>query len=61
MSDFHPKGHVARLFGVYNEQRGTADRSVVVVDKQGTVRFKRVYASMAELNVADIQAEVDKL
>ena len=61
VSDFHPKGGVAQLYGVYNEERGTANRSVILVDKEGIVRFKRIYASMPELNMADIEAEVDKL
>ena len=61
LSDFHPKGLAAQLYGVYNEERGTAKRAVIIVDKQGIVRFKRTYASMADLNVADILAEVDKL
>jgi hypothetical protein len=34
---------------------------VVVVDKQGTVRFSRVYASAADLDVNDILAEVSGL
>ena len=61
LTDFHPKGHVAELYGVYNAERGTANRAVIIVDKEGIVRFKRVYSSMAELNIADIQAEVERL
>ena len=61
LADFHPKGQVSQLYGVYNEERGTANRAVVIVDKQGIVRFKRVYASMPELNTADILAEIGKL
>ncbi len=61
MADFHPKGHVSKLYGVYNEERGTANRAVVIVDKQGIVRFSRIYASMPELDTADILAEIGKL
>ena len=61
MADFHPKGHVSKLYGVYNEERGTANRAVVIVDKQGIVRFSRVYATMAELDTADVLAEIGKL
>jgi alkyl hydroperoxide reductase subunit AhpC len=61
LADFHPKGQVAQLYGVYNDQRGTANRSVFVIDKQGIVRFKKTYAQAADLNPADILAEVDKL
>ena len=61
LADFHPKGQVAKLYGVYNEERGTANRAVVIVDKQGIVRFSRVYTSMPELDTADILAEIEKL
>ncbi len=61
LADFHPKGQVSKLYGVYNEERGTADRAVVIVDKRGIVRFSRVYTSMPELDIADILAEIGKL
>lgn len=61
MSDFHPKGEIAKAYGVYNEERGTANRSVFVIDKEGIVRFKRVYSDMSEFSTSDILAEVDKL
>ncbi len=61
LSDFHPKGQVAQLYGVYNEDRGTANRAVIIVDKQGVVRFKREYASAPELDTKDILAELAKL
>ena len=61
LSDFHPKGAVSKAYGVYNEERGTANRAVIVIDKNGTVRFKRVYADMSEFSIGDIVAEVDRL
>ena len=61
LSDFHPKGEVAKAYGVFNEERGTANRSVFVIDKEGIVRFKRVYADMSEFSTDEILAEVDKL
>lgn len=61
LSDFHPKGEVLKLYGIYNEERGAANRAVFVIDKEGVVRFKRVYASARELKTDDILAEVSKL
>ena len=61
LSDFEPKGRVAKLYGLYNDERGTANRAVVIVDKQGIVRFRRIYSSMAEFSVDDIRAAVDGL
>ncbi len=61
LSDFHPKGEVSRAYGVYNDQRGTPDRAVVIIDKEGTVRFKSVYGNVTDLKTDDILAEVRKL
>ena len=61
LSDFHPKGAVLKQYGIYNEERGAANRAVFVIDKEGVVRFKRVYASARELKTDDILAEVSKL
>ena len=61
LSDFYPHGGVAKLYGIFNEDRGTANRSVFVIDKEGIVRFGRTYASAADVKPADILAEVDKL
>ena len=61
LSDFHPHGAMCKLYGVYNEERGTANRAVFVIDKEGIVRFKRIYSNMSEFSVGDILAEVDKL
>lgn len=38
LADFHPKGAVAASFGLYNEERGIANRSTVIVDAGGTIR-----------------------
>lgn len=45
LADFHPKGQVSQLYGVYNEERGTSIRSVYVIDKDGIIQFKKVYES----------------
>jgi peroxiredoxin len=39
LSDFHPKGAVARAYGVYNEAHGVAARALVMVDPDGTVSW----------------------
>ncbi len=43
LSDFHPKGMVAQLYGTYNEQYGRSWRSVFLIDTAGAVRWKRIY------------------
>jgi peroxiredoxin len=39
LADFHPKGEVARQFGIWNDRYGTADRSLVLIDSEGIVRW----------------------
>lgn len=47
LADFHPKGEVARLYGVYLEQAGIANRGTFVIDREGRVAH-RVVTSPAE-------------
>jgi mycoredoxin-dependent peroxiredoxin len=39
LSDFWPHGEVARAYGVFNEERGIANRGTFIIDKNGIVRF----------------------
>lgn len=38
LSDFHPKGEVAKAYGVFSDERGTANRVTFVIDEQGVIR-----------------------
>jgi peroxiredoxin len=42
LADFEPKGAVARLYGVYNEKIGEADRALFVIDSEGVIRWSYV-------------------
>jgi alkyl hydroperoxide reductase subunit AhpC len=44
LADFHPKGRVGIMYGVYNEDRGTERRSVFVIDAEGVIRKVHEYA-----------------
>ena len=39
LSDFWPHGEVARDYGVFDEERGFANRGTFVIDTDGIVRF----------------------
>lgn len=43
LADFHPKGEVAKKYGVYKEDGGYCERAIVVVDKQGIIRYIDVH------------------
>jgi peroxiredoxin len=42
LADFEPKGAVARLYGVYNEKAGEAERALFVLDAEGVIRWSYV-------------------
>jgi peroxiredoxin len=39
LADFHPKGEVAKAYGIWSEQHGVASRSLVLVDPDGVVQW----------------------
>lgn len=39
LSDFWPHGAVAQAYGVFDEQRGIANRGTFLIDREGVVRF----------------------
>lgn len=43
LADFHPKGDVAKKFGLYLEDKGITNRATVIIDKNGIVRYVKVY------------------
>ena len=43
LADFHPKGAVAQLYGVYSQERGVAGRAVAIVDKAGKIAWFKNY------------------
>ncbi|HEV7678178.1 MAG TPA: peroxiredoxin [Candidatus Dormibacteraeota bacterium] len=42
LADFHPKGTVAGLYGVYLDDAGIANRGTFVIDSSGKVAYKVV-------------------
>ncbi len=42
MSDFEPKGGVARQYGVYRPDEGTTERALFVIDGAGIIRWSYV-------------------
>ena len=59
LSDFHPKGQVARAFGALIEERGHANRSLVLIDGEGTVAWS--YAAPTPLEIPGANLIFDAL
>ena len=39
LSDFHPKGEVAKSYGAWREADGITERALFIVDKEGKVTY----------------------
>jgi peroxiredoxin (alkyl hydroperoxide reductase subunit C) len=59
LADFEPKGEVARAYGAYIEKVGHANRSLVLVDEEGTVRW--VHESPTPLEIPGANLIFDAL
>jgi mycoredoxin-dependent peroxiredoxin len=55
LADFWPHGDVARLYGVFDEDKGIAARGTFVIDKAGVVRWKVVNPIPQARDIADYQ------
>lgn len=42
LSDFEPKGAVARSYGVYRDEEGISERALFVIDARGVIRWSFV-------------------
>jgi peroxiredoxin len=54
LADFHPKGEVSRKYGAYVEDYGTGNRSLVLIDEQGVVRWVHESPSVVEIPGANL-------
>lgn len=59
LSDFHPKGEVSRAYGAYLEEWGTPNRSLVLIDELGVVRW--VHAEPTPLTIPGANLIFDAL
>ena len=48
LSDFEPKGEIARRYGVYRDHDGTSERALFVIDREGVVSWS--YCSPVGVN-----------
>ena len=59
LSDFHPHGAVAQAYGVARED-GLSERAIFIVDKRGTIVFKRVYEIPTLPDNADVRRAIEQ-
>ncbi|GIG19843.1 peroxiredoxin [Cellulomonas chitinilytica] len=61
LSDFWPHGEVARAFGVFDEERGRADRGSFLIDADGVVRWTVVNPAGQARDIASYRAAIGAL
>ena len=61
LSDWHPKGQVSQAYDLWNEERGASNRAVLIVDKQGIIRFRETYTPGVLPDPEKILAVLDSL
>jgi peroxiredoxin len=54
LADFHPKGEVCDAYGALIAERGHANRSLVLVDEQGTVAWSHATPTPLEIPGANL-------
>jgi peroxiredoxin len=54
LADFHPKGEVARKYGVYNEDRGHSERALVLIGPDGIVQWAYKASTPLEIPGANL-------
>jgi len=54
LSDFEPKGEVIRAYGAYLDGAGHGNRSLVLVDEEGTIRWVHESPSPLEIPGANL-------
>jgi peroxiredoxin len=54
LADFHPKGAMSSSYGAYLEDWGTTNRSLVLIDEEGVVRWVHESPSVTEIPGANL-------
>ena len=61
LSDFEPKGTVARAYGVYHAQEGTSAHALFVLDADQVIRWSHVYPASIQPGAEDLLAALEGL
>jgi len=61
LADFHPKGEVARAYGLYLDEVGITDRATVIIDAGGVVRHVSSVTPAGSRDIAELAALCEKV
>lgn len=54
LADFHPKGAMAKEYGLYLESKGIGDRATVIIDAAGVVQYAESAGPAGQRNIDDL-------
>jgi glutaredoxin-related protein len=61
LADFHPKGAMARAYGLYLDEAGITDRATVIIDAGGVVRHVSSVTPGGRRNIDDLAALCEQI
>lgn len=61
LSDRHPQGELAKLFGCYLADKALTDRATVIIDVEGVVRFVESVTPAGKRDMAALVARCEEL
>ena len=61
LADFHPKGGMAKEYGLWLDDKGITDRATILVGKDGKVLWSESVGPGGERNPGDLLAKAEEL
>lgn len=62
LADFHPKGAVARRYGILRDSDGFSERALFIIDPDGIIRYKEVSPQLHHIpDIYNLFAQLEKM
>jgi mycoredoxin-dependent peroxiredoxin len=61
LADFHPKGAMSEKYGVYLQDKGITGRSIIIVNKDGNVAWRKDYEILTVPDVQEVAAALSNV
>ncbi|MCP3981798.1 MAG: redoxin domain-containing protein [bacterium] len=61
LADFHPKGEMAKAYGLYLDNAGITDRATVVIDAEGVVRHASSVTPAGRRDIGELAALCEQI
>jgi mycoredoxin-dependent peroxiredoxin len=61
LADFHPKGAMSEKYGVYLPEKGITGRSIIIVNKEGNVAWRKDYEILTVPDVKEVAAALSQV